>query len=114
MVSDASYSKFTGVLGIGVVDLFTGREHSTSITINANHEDHIEYKAFLFSASIAMKNNYNNVVFVFDYKDLDIKKAKQYVQGKITCSQFLWLKRDYINRVDDVANTARKLREKLI
>ncbi len=112
MVSDASYSSQTKCAGLGVIDLYTNKEYSRTLQEVANSY-HAEYRALLLSVTIALRNNYNNVVFVYDNKNLNLKSLKVWLHGKIDSFQFLWLKRNYVKNADKIARTARELQEQL-
>jgi len=112
MISDASYSYNTKCAGLGVIDLHSNKKYSQSIQ-GVKDSHNAEYKALLLSVSIALKNNYNNVVFVYDNKTLDLEPLKIWLNGKIDIFQFLWLKRNYLQNADEIARKARKLQEQL-
>jgi len=111
LISDASYSSRTRCAGLGVIDLHTNKGYSYSLA-EVDSSYYAEYRALLLSVSIALKNNYNNVVFVYDNKNLNLKSLKVWLHGKIDSFQFLWLKRSYVKNADKIARTARELQEK--
>jgi hypothetical protein len=113
LVSDASYSFETKVAGLGVVNLSNGLRYSTS-TINIPSSNDAEFRALLYSIHIALRNNLDNVVFVYDNLSLNLSSIKQYLTDKISTFQFLWLKRDFVHEADRVAFKARALRETLL
>ena len=112
MISDASYSDNTQCAGLGVVDLYSNKKYSQHLLKIESSSD-AEYRALLLSVSIALKNKYNNVVFVYDNKSLDLKSLIIWLHGKIESFQFLWLKRSYVKDADKIARKARELTEKL-
>lgn len=112
LISDASYSYKTKCAGLGVVDLSSGKKYSSSIS-NIATSSIAEYRALLLSVQIALKKKYENVVFVYDNKELDLDPLKLWLIGKIETYQFLWLKREYVQEADKLANKARLLQEKL-
>jgi len=113
MISDASFSHKTNCAGIGAIDLSTGKKYSEVLyDIQTSHV--AEYRALLLSVRIALKNKYNNVVFVYDNQSLQLDSLKEWLRGKIDTYQFLWLKRVYLEHADKLANKARILYEKLI
>lgn len=113
MISDASYSSVTKCAGLGVIDLYTGKKYSQSIC-DVKNSYYAEYRALLLSVRIAIENGYNNVVFVYDNKSLNLDSLKLWLVGKINTYQFLWLKRMYVDEADELARKARSLQEKLI
>jgi len=112
MISDASYSSRTKYAGLGVIDLYSQKRYSQALQ-EVKDSYHAEYRALLLSVSIALKNNYNNVVFVYDNKNLNLESLKVWLHGKIDSFQFLWLKRSYVKNADKIARTARELQEQL-
>ena len=112
MISDASYSKNTKCAGLGVIDLYSNKRYSQPLK-EVKDSYIAEYRAVLLSVSIALKNNYKNVVFVYDNKQLDLESLKIWLKGKIDVFQFLWLKRSYVKDADKIARKARKLQEQL-
>ncbi len=113
MISDASYSTKTKIAGLGVVDLSTKKKYQKPVQ-NMGSIDDAEFYALAYSVKIALENNYDNVVFVYDRMDMDITSLKEYVKLKFDSVQFLWLKREYVHQADKLANKARKLAEQLI
>ena len=113
MISDASYSDKTKCAGLGVIDLYTGKKYSHSVS-NIKNSHAAEYRALLLSVRIAIDNGYDNVVFVYDNKGLNLDTLKLWLDGKIHSFQFLWLKRVFVNDADKLARKARSLQEKLI
>ena len=92
LLSDANYSSITKIAGIRVIDTNTKKEYCFTINnINTSHE--AQYRAVLCSVNIALKNHYQNVVFGYDYKNLDLTHLKEQLKGKFHCAQFLWLKK---------------------
>jgi len=113
MISDASYSDTTKCAGLGVIDLHTGQKYSHSLCKMKN--SHVaEYRALCLSVRIAIQNNYDNVVFVYDNQSLKLDTLKLWLLDKIQTYQFLWLKRAYVDDADKLARKARTLQEKLI
>lgn len=112
MISDASYSFQTKCAGLGVVDLHSGKKYSHPICDVKDSHD-AEYRALLLSVKIAIKNKYENVVFVYDNSTLNLNLLKKYLKDKIKSFQFLWLKRVFVKEADALARKARKLQEKL-
>ena len=113
MVSDASYSSQTKCAGLGVIDIHTGKKYSRSIC-NIEDSSMAEYRALFLSVQIAIKNGYDNVVFVYDNKDLKLKKLKRWLIGRIDSYQFLWLKRVFVDDADKLARKARDIQEKIL
>ncbi len=113
MISDASFSHKNNCAGIGVIDLSTGKKYS-QVVHDIQTSNMAEYRALLLSVRIAIKNQYNNVVFVYDNQYLQLDTLKEWLRGKIQTYQFLWLKRVYVASADKLANKARRLYEKLI
>jgi len=113
MVSDASHSSHTKCAGLGVIDLNTGKKYTHSLC-NIEDSSLAEYRALFLSVQIAIKNGYDNVIFVYDNKQLDLKTLKLWLIGKIDSFQFLWLKRVYVNDADRLARKARDLQEKIL
>ncbi len=112
IISDASYSSRTKCAGLGVIDLHTGKKYSHSISnIQSSHV--AEYRALLFSVRIAIENGYDNVVFVYDNRALNLDTLKLWLVDKIDSYQFLWLKRVFVDDADKLARKARSLHEKL-
>lgn len=112
ILSDASYSSKTKIAGLGVIDTFREKKYKLSV-ININSIQQAEFFALALSIKIAICNKYSNVVFVYDCKELKIDSLVEYANKKIKNVQFLWLKRNYLNEVDSLAKSARKLIEKL-
>jgi len=110
MISDASYSDDTRCAGLGVIDLYTNKKYSQTLN-NIVDSSIAEYRALVLSVQIAIKNKYENVVFVYDNKNLDLLSLKIWLDGKIESFQFLWLKREYVKEADKLARKARKLQE---
>jgi len=113
MISDASYSNITNCAGLGVIDLNTNKKYSHSIS-DVKSSYVAEYKALCLSVNIAIQNNYNNVVFVYDNQSLKLDTLKLWLVDKILSYQFLWLKRAYLDNADKLAKKARTLYENLI
>ena len=113
MISDASYSSHTKCAGLGVIDLHTGKKYSHSVC-NIKNSHAAEYRALLLSVRIAIDNSYDNVVFVYDNKGLNLDTLKLWLVDKIHVYQFLWLKRVFVDDADKLARKARSLQEKLI
>jgi len=113
MISDASYSDNTKCAGLGVIDLHTNKKYSHSLSEIKNSYA-AEYRALFLSVSIAIQNNYDNVVFVYDNQSLKLDSLKLWLVDKIHTYQFLWLKRAYVDNADKLAKKARTLQEKLI
>jgi hypothetical protein len=111
LISDASYCTKSKVAGLATFDTSTGRKFSDSIICGSSRE--AEFTALAFSVKIALQNQYNNVVFVYDDMTLNIERIDQYITGKIQHYQFLWLKRSYLFEVDKLAKKARKVQESL-
>jgi len=110
IISDASYSSCTKCAGLGVIDLHTNKEYSYTLR-EAASSHYAEYRALLLSVAIALRNNYNNVVFVYDNKTLNLESLKVWLPGKIDSFQFLWLKRNYVKNADKIARVAREIQE---
>lgn len=113
MVSDASYSSDTKCAGLGVIDLHTGKKYSHSVC-NIEDSSMAEYRALFLSVQIAINNSYDNVVFVYDNKELNLDTLKLWLIGKIDSYQFLWLKRVFVDDADKIARKARHLQEKIL
>jgi len=113
MISDASYSEVSRCAGLGVIDLHTNKKYSESVC-NIDSTYTAEYRALLLSVQIAIKNKYDNVVFVYDNKALKLETLKLWLVDKIQSYQFLWLKRSYVREADKIAKKARLLHEKLM
>ena len=113
IISDASYSNTTQCAGLGVIDLHTGKKYSQSLCKITNSQI-AEYRALYLSVNIAIKNKYDNVVFVYDNQSLNLDSLKLWLVDKIESYQFLWLKRAYLDAADKLAKKARTLHEKLI
>jgi len=113
MISDASHSSHTKCAGLGVIDLHTGKKYSHSLC-NIEDSSIAEYRALFLSVRIAIKNGYDNVVFVYDNKGLKLKKLKRWLIGRIDSYQFLWLKRVFVEDADKLARKARDLQEKIL
>jgi len=111
LISDASYCIKSKVAGVATFDTSTGRKFSNSIICGSIRE--AEFIALVFSIKIALQNQYNNVVFVYDDITLNIDRIDQYITGKIQHYQFLWLKRSYLFEVDKLAKKARRVQENL-
>ena len=112
MVSDASFSHQTKVAGMGVIDLYTGKKYSMSIE-NMKGAYEAELRALIYSVEIAISKGYDHVVFVYDNKGIKLDKLIKYTEDKFESSQFLWLKRVYVQEADNLALKARKLQENL-
>jgi ribonuclease HI len=112
LISDASYSDTTHCAGLGVIDLSNGKKYIQSLE-DIETSSMAEYRAILLSVQVALKNNYDNVVFVYDNKSLDLESLQIWLNGKIQNYQFLWLKRVYVKEADKLARKARSLQEKL-
>ncbi|PHR52939.1 MAG: hypothetical protein COA44_15830 [Arcobacter sp.] len=113
LVSDASYSNMSKIAGLGVVNLNSGQEY-TSSKAHITSIYHAEWYALLYSIHIALENKLDNVIFIYDHSSLKLCAIKKYLKDKISCFQFLWLKRVYVHKADRVAYKARALREKLL
>ena len=113
MISDASHSCETKCAGLGVIDLHTGKKYSNSVC-NIENSSMAEYRALFLSVQIAINNSYDNVVFVYDNKELNLDTLKLWLIGKIDLYQFLWLKRVFVNDADKIARKARSLQEKIL
>lgn len=112
ILSDASFSDKTKLAGLGVIDTFTQKKYQLSVN-KLNSVLEAEFYALALSIKIAIRNNYSNVIFVYDCKYLNITALVEYANKKIKNAQFLWLKRYYLSDVDSLAKNARKLIEKL-
>lgn len=112
LVSDASYSYKTHSAGLGVINLSSNKKY-TKILKYAKTSAEAEYHALLLSVQIAIKEKYNNVVFVYDCLSLDITSLQTWIKDKIQHTQFLWLKREFISATDTLAKKARLINEKL-
>ena len=112
LLSDASYSDENKIAGLGVIDTFTQKKYKTTVK-NINSPYEAEFHALALSIKIAVINNYSNVIFVYDCKELVLDDLKKYVINKFNTAQFLWLKRTYLGEADKLAKGARKLAEKL-
>ncbi len=113
MISDASHSCETKCAGLGVIDLHTGKKYSHSVC-NIEDSSMAEYRALFLSVQIAINNSYDNVVFVYDNKELNLDTLKLWLIGKIDSYQFLWLKRVFVNDADKIARKARSLQETIL
>jgi len=111
IISDASYSFNSKCAGLGAIDLYANKKYSQALQ-EIENSYHAEYRALLLSVLIALKNNYDNVVFVYDNKNLNLESLKVWLRGKIDSFQFLWLKRSYVKDADKIARQARELQEK--
>ncbi|MDQ7060655.1 MAG: hypothetical protein Q9M43_05785 [Sulfurimonas sp.] len=113
MISDASYSSYTKCAGLGVIDLHTNKKYSSSVC-DIKDSYLAEYRALLLSVRIAIENSYDNVVFVYDNKALDLETLNVWLVDKISSYQFLWLKRAFVDSADKLARKARSLHEQLL
>lgn len=112
LVADASYSQISKCAGLGVVNLNTGERYvETHFDIPSSL--YAEYRALILSVQIALKNNYDNVVFIYDNKTLNVSMLEKHLKGKIEFYQFLWLKRNYLSQADELAKDAREFYEKI-
>ncbi len=112
MISDASYSSQTQVAGLGIVDTHTQKSYKIS-KADISDPKEAEFYALIYSVKIAMEKKYDNVVFVYDCKQLDLQELQKYANKKFKSAQFLWLKRVYVDEADRLAKKARTLYEKL-
>jgi hypothetical protein len=113
LVSDASFCDKTKIAGLAVIDMHTGEKHLASEVMSRSRSCDAELQALLFSADIAMNNNYNNVVFIYDYMHIDTSRVDEHIRGRIENYQFLWLKRMYVAKADKIARKARKSCEEI-
>lgn len=112
MISDASYCTKTKKAGIGVIDTFSGNKYSTTLkNIKNIHES--EFIALVYSVKIALNKEYDDVVFVYDCKGIDISNLELYVKYKFTSAQFLWLTRNFTSDADKLAKKALTLARSL-
>ena len=112
MISDASFMEDKNLAGVGVVDLNTNQKYS-KIYQKVKNSYFAEFYALVYSVQIALKNNYENVVFIYDNQSLDITNLKLYVKDKFKSVQFLWLKREYVDQADKLASKALQLAKEL-
>ncbi len=101
--SDASTCNKNKLTSIAVLDTYDYKSYSKNIT-NINSFQ-AEFMALLFSIKIAIKNKYKNVVFVYDCQSLDTTSLKEFCKKshKFFSFQFLWLPRDFLKNVDEIA-----------
>lgn len=101
--SDASSCSKNKVASIAVLDTYDYKSYS-KILENINSFE-AEFMALLFSIKIAIKNKYKNVVFVYDCQSLDTTSLKEFCKKshKFFSFQFLWLPRDFLKNVDEIA-----------
>lgn len=112
LLSDASYCSKTNIAGIGVVDTYNSKKYFFKIR-GITTSSQSEFIALLYSIKIALKEEYNHVVFVYDCKNLDLDNLKLYIKDKFHSSQFLWLKRNFICEADFLAKKALSLSNNL-
>ncbi len=110
--SDASYDNKSRIAGIAVINMNNGEKYATTLT-NIKSSMEAEFIALVFSVKIAMKMGYKHAVFVYDCLSLDLTNLKYYIQDKFETSQFLWLKREYINEADAEAKNALSIAKSL-
>ncbi len=101
--SDASTCHKNKVANITVLDTYDNKFYSKNL--EGVNSIEAEFLALLFSIKIAIKNKYKNVVFVYDCQSLNTTSLKEYCKKshKFFSFQFLWLPRDFLSNVDEIA-----------
>ena len=113
MVSDASYSATSQTAGLGVADLCSNQTHMKCLKDIKNTQE-AELEALKYAISIALINEYKDVVFVYDNISLPVHELQSAIKNRFNSVQFLWLKRVYLQRADLLSKKARVLQEKFI
>lgn len=105
LYSDASYDTLSKTASISVYDVISEKTFNNlyhkieNITI-------AETMALRYSISIAINQNYDNVVFIYDNYGIDVNKLKEEYQSFFKVIQFVWLKREFLTKVDNNAKEA--------
>lgn len=113
ILSDASYSHGSKVAGLGVVDLRTGESWTKTLN-NIESSNLAELEALKFAIQIALKSSYKNVVFVYDNISVATHILKERYKKNFHHMQFLWLKRKFLQKSDDIAKKARVFQENFL
>ncbi|MDD2887640.1 MAG: hypothetical protein PHY66_08225 [Aliarcobacter sp.] len=112
--SDASTCHKNKVANITVLDTYDNKFHCKNL--EAVNSIEAEFIALIFSIKIAIRNKYKNVIFIYDCQSLNTTSLKEYCKKshKFFSFQFLWLPRDFLSNVDEIARTnLRKLTKKI-
>lgn len=102
LYSDASYDCDTKTTSISVYDLEKD-SYDTKIYKNVPNSCVAEEMALKTSIMLAISRDYRNVVFVYDCLSIDVEKLRNEYKQFFDVVQFLWLKREFLNRVDSCA-----------
>lgn len=101
-ISDASYCSKTKIASIASM-CPTKNIKKTKVLENITSINHAETSAVLFSIKLAIKYNFNNVVFIYDNNSVNKQLIEKLYKDKFDCIQLLWVKRDLITPVDKLA-----------
>jgi hypothetical protein len=100
-LSDASFDPHTQEAGIGVKNLTTNQTRSLFLSAGSVHE--AEEFALLEAITHALEHHHRNCVFVYDNMGIDTKSIGEFFSKMFDQLQFLWMKRDYLKTVDQLA-----------
>ena len=104
--SDASYCNKNEFANLTVFDTLENKFYNSSV-FKIKNSTEAEFQALAFSIKIAKKNEYKNVIFVYDCNSLNIESLSEFCKTK--CSfynfQFLWLPRTFLLQTDEIART---------
>ncbi len=105
LYSDASYDTLSKTASISVFDVISN-ETFNNIYHKIENITVAETMALRYSISIAINHNYDNVVFIYDNHGIDVNKLKEEYQSFFKVIQFVWLKREFLTKVDNNAKEA--------
>ncbi|MDD4330063.1 MAG: hypothetical protein PHD79_08930 [Aliarcobacter sp.] len=104
--SDASYCNKNEIANLTVFDTSENKFYNSNV-FKIKNSTEAEFQALVFSIKIAKKNEYKNVIFVYDCNSLNIESLSEFCKTK--CSfynfQFLWLPRTFLLQTDEIART---------
>ncbi len=105
LFSDSSYSQETKIASISVYDVVED-SYETRVVKNIKNVFVAETMALKFSVSLAIARGYENVVFIYDNINIDKEAIRQEYQEFFKMIQFVWLKREFLKKVDSCAKKA--------
>lgn len=104
-LSDASYDHLSKEAGLGIKNLSTNETRTLFVHAKSVHE--AEEFALLEAITHAIEHHHRNCVFVYDNIGLDTKSIGAFFSQMFDRIQFLWMKRDYLSQVDQLASKIR-------
>lgn len=107
LISDASFKKDRTAI-IAVKDSFTNQRYQRIISQKIQNSLRAEELALKFSIEIAIQKEYRHVIFIYDCLSINTEKFKKRYSRHFETMQFLWLKRKYISRIDEITKVPQK------